>query len=282
MEKIIRNKYVLLVGSIIIMSVIYFVVENLIDNYNMKSNDDIIEINESSDVNLSEDVKADIINMSDENSSISEVNDIDDNITEDLEDSIEDGNSIVENKKETFNKIHIYVTGEVNNPGVVILNEGSRIIDAINSAGGATDKADMEKINLVYILEDGMKVNIPSESDLKNNEKFEYIVVGSGEGDDIEVTNSSSSSEGSSSSENSNSGSSGSNASKGFNKYSVVNINTASQTELETLPGIGPSLALKIIEYRKQNGKFSSIGDIKNVSGIGDNKFEKIKSYIKV
>lgn len=282
MKKIIRNKYVLLVGSIIIMSVIYFVVENLIDNYNMKSNDDIIEINESSDVNLSEDVKADIINMSDENSSISEVNDIDDNITEDLEDSIEDGNSIVENKKETFNKIHIYVTGEVNNPGVVILNEGSRIIDAINSAGGATDKADMEKINLVYILEDGMKVNIPSESDLKNNEKFEYIVVGSGEGDDIEVTNSSSSSEGSSSSENSNSGSSGSNASKGFNKYSVVNINTASQTELETLPGIGPSLALKIIEYRKQNGKFSSIGDIKNVSGIGDNKFEKIKSYIKV
>lgn len=282
MKKIIRNKYVLLVGSIIIMSVIYFVVENLIDNYNMKSNDDIIEINESSDVNLSEDVKADIINMSDENSSISEVNDIDNNITEDLEDSIEDGNSIVENKKETFNKIHIYVTGEVNNPGVVILNEGSRIIDAINSAGGATDKADMEKINLVYILEDGMKVNIPSESDLKNNEKFEYIVVGSGEGDDIEVTNSSSSSEGSSSSENSNSGSSGSNASKGFNKYSVVNINTASQTELETLPGIGPSLALKIIEYRKQNGKFSSIGDIKNVSGIGDNKFEKIKSYIKV
>ena len=61
-------------------------------------------------------------------------------------------------------------------------------------------------------------------------------------------------------------------------KISVVNINTATQTELETLPGIGPSLALKIINYRKENGKFSSIEDIKNVSGIGDAKFENIKN----
>jgi len=59
-----------------------------------------------------------------------------------------------------------------------------------------------------------------------------------------------------------------------------ININKASQTELETIPGIGPSTALKIINYRKENGKFSKIEDIKNVSGIGDSKYEKIKDYI--
>jgi len=61
-----------------------------------------------------------------------------------------------------------------------------------------------------------------------------------------------------------------------------ININKASQTELETIPGIGPSTALKIINYRKENGKFSKIEDIKNVSGIGDSKFNSIKEYITI
>lgn len=61
-----------------------------------------------------------------------------------------------------------------------------------------------------------------------------------------------------------------------------ININKATQTELETIPGIGPSTALKIINYRENNGKFSSIEDIKNVSGIGDVKYENIKDYISV
>ena len=65
-------------------------------------------------------------------------------------------------------------------------------------------------------------------------------------------------------------------------KISNVNINTATQTELETLPGIGPSLALRIINYRRENGKFTSIEELKNVSGIGDNKYDEIKKYIYV
>ena len=65
-------------------------------------------------------------------------------------------------------------------------------------------------------------------------------------------------------------------------KVSNVNINTATQTELETLPGIGPSLALKIINYRKENGKFKSIDELKSVNGIGENKYEEIKKYIYV
>ena len=62
----------------------------------------------------------------------------------------------------------------------------------------------------------------------------------------------------------------------------LININKASQAELETLNGIGPSLALKIIEYREQNGKFKTISDIKNVSGIGENKFNNIRDFIDV
>ena len=61
-----------------------------------------------------------------------------------------------------------------------------------------------------------------------------------------------------------------------------MNINTASQTELETLNGIGPSLAAKIIEYRAKNGKFKSIDDLRNVSGIGESKFESIKKSVVV
>lgn len=65
-------------------------------------------------------------------------------------------------------------------------------------------------------------------------------------------------------------------------KISKVNINNATQTELETLPGIGPSTALKIINYRKEKGKFNKIEDIKNVNGIGESKFNKIKEFIKI
>ncbi len=176
-------------------------------------------------------------------------------------------------------KIYVYITGEVNVPGVVILNENSRIVDAINSAGGTTAKADISKVNLVYVLEDGMKINIPDSDDLKNNPDFEYITMSSGDGASDVSGRSDGAGSGSSGTGGGDKTSSGGSFSSG---YSVVNINTATQTELETLPGIGPSLALKIIKYRNENGKFSSIDEIKNVSGIGDAKFENMKSLITV
>lgn len=150
--------------------------------------------------------------------------------------------------------IAVHITGCVENPGVVKVKEDSRIEDVIEAAGGLTEDADISNVNLAYIVEDGIKIRIPSIDD---EDEEEYITEDSGEGVLI-----SDGSDGSSS--------------------DLININTATQTELETLTGIGPSLATKIIEYREENGDFESIEDIKNVSGIGDTKYENIKDFIEV
>ena len=158
-------------------------------------------------------------------------------------------NSIIAEKK----TILVHIMGQVNMPGLVELEENARIQDAIEAAGGATQEADFSKINLAYILEDGMKIYIP-----KIGEEEAYITKDSGEA----TTTTNEKAEGT--------------------KELMININTASQDELERLPGIGQSTANKIINYRKENGKFTKIEDIQNVSGIGEAKFNNIKNYITV
>ena len=103
---------------------------------------------------------------------------------------------------------------------------------------------------------------------MKKGSDFEYITMNSGDGKNDNILE--------------NDDNLNNTTDKSSTNKSKVNINTAPQTELETLPGIGPSIALKIINYRNENGKFSSIDEIKNVSGIGDSKFENIKKYITV
>lgn len=165
-----------------------------------------------------------------------------------------------ESSKET-EKIIVHVSGAVQNEGVIELEENSRIADAIEKAGGFREDAYTKDINLAYKLEDGMKIYIPTMEE-KENEKTNVIVESN-----IETENNNSSY---------------SNASDGKNTNSKVNINTASKEELDTLPGIGPSTAEKIINYRKENGKFKSIEGIKDVSGIGDSKYENIKDMIEI
>ncbi len=156
--------------------------------------------------------------------------------------------------------IIVHITGAVKNWGIIELPTNSRIADAIEKAGGLTEEADISSVNLAYPLEDGMKIKIPSINETIDNKAIDniedYISMESGEN----VTSS--------------------NKNNTTNKVNIVNINTATQTELETLPGIGTSTALKIINYRNENGKFNSIEDIKNVSGIGESKFEVIKELI--
>ena len=168
-------------------------------------------------------------------------------------------NSVITNENNTNDDIVIiHITGSVKNPGIVKLKEGSRIEDAIESAGGLTENADITKVNLAYIVEDGTKIKIPSASE---EDIGDEDIIDSKSGDNIIIEE---------------------NAVPSNNSPQTINVNKATEKEFETLPGIGPSLASKIIEYRNQNGKFESIEDIKNVNGIGDNKYEKIKDLITV
>ncbi len=164
-----------------------------------------------------------------------------------------------EDKEEEMMAIH--VTGEVKNPGVVKVKQGSRIEDIIEAAGGLTENADITNVNLAFEVEDGMKIRIPSNDEGNENEGNiieQYITQDSGKGIIVREDKSSE------------------------NLSLVININTANETELEQLPGIGASIAGRIIDYRNKNGKFKAIEDIKNVTGIGETKFEKIKDLIKV
>lgn len=253
--KIIKSKFFIIICIILILLITYIFLE---DNF-FEMNNHENAWNEENTVSEKEE----------ENVFWQEGSLKNEEIVENLEESLEE-KEIPKDELEVINneKIYVYITGEVNNPGIVVLPIGSRISDAIDYAGGVTSNADIMKINLVYMLQDGMKVNIPSSKELNDNPNFEYITMGSGDEKNdnkdfkaLETTN---------------------NKSESAFKISNVNINTATQTELETLPGIGPSLALKIINYRKENGKFKSIEELKNVSGIGDNKYDEIKKYIYV
>ena len=168
-------------------------------------------------------------------------------------------NNVSTNENNTNDDIVIiHITGSVKNPGIVKLKEGSRIEDAIEAAGGLTENADITKVNLAYVVEDGTKIKIPSASE---EDIGDEDIIDSKSGDNIIIEENTVSSN---------------------NSTQTININKATEKEFETLPGIGPSLASKIIEYRNQNGKFESIEDIKNVNGIGDNKYEKINDLITV
>jgi len=150
--------------------------------------------------------------------------------------------------KENENEIIVHITGEIENEGIVVVEKDSRIADVIEEAGGVTEDADLSKINLAYQVKDGQKIYVPNiEDDLEED----YIIDDAGKGVLPEEETS-----------------------------EKVNINTAKQTELETLSGIGPSTALKIINYRNENGDFKEIEDLKNVPGIGESKFENIKNDI--
>ena len=172
-------------------------------------------------------------------------------------------NQTKENEKEEKTLIFIHVSGAVNKPGVIELEENSRIGDAIEKAGGINKDANIEDINLAYKLEDGMKIHIPTNQEVEENKKQN---VKEDENNEY-ITNSSKTA----TNENTNNKEA---------KQSKININKATQEELDTLPGIGPSTAIKIIEYRKEKGNFKTIEEIKEVSGIGEAKYSKIKDLI--
>jgi competence protein ComEA len=138
--------------------------------------------------------------------------------------------------------IKVYVSGAVSSPGVYTLQTGDRVEDALRAAGGPGPGADLSRINLAKTLTDEMQVNVPAQ------------------GGDGAVSAST----------------------EPAQQSGPVNVNTAGAEELDSLPGIGQEYAKRIIQYREENGPFRSIEELKNVPGIGDKRFEQIKSLVSV
>lgn len=143
----------------------------------------------------------------------------------------------------------VNVVGAVPRPGLYELPEGSRVHDAVDAAGGLLADADASSINLAAPLDDGELLAIPflggAETLSESGEGGELVIE--------EPTN-----------------------------PDLIDINTATIEELDNLPGIGPTTAQKIIDYRSENGPFQQIEDLLNVSGIGPSTFEQLKDLITV
>jgi competence protein ComEA len=136
--------------------------------------------------------------------------------------------------------ILVHVAGAVVNRGVYDLPLGSRVIDAIEAAGGGTDAANIHALNLAALLRDEDYIYVPTMEE-------ETIMSG---------------------------------VNAVANNTGKINLNRASKEELETLPGIGPALASRIITYRETNGPFRRVDELKKVSGIGDVRFEELKDLV--
>ena len=149
---------------------------------------------------------------------------------------------LTEETSEEETEIKVYITGEVKNPGVYSAKIGNRVEDVVNMASGFTEEADKESVNMARHIKDA-----------------EHIII-----------------------KNINDGSSNVSDKENDGENIMIDINTVDADELEKLNGIGDSLSEDIINYRNANGGFKKIEDIKNVSGIGESKFEKIKNNIKV
>lgn len=155
--------------------------------------------------------------------------------------AFEDYNEIVEkttNDEKSSGTIYVDIDGAVNSPGVYELNDGDRVNDAINMAGGLKDNAYTKNLNKAKKLIDGEKIYIITEEEaLKEEELIE--------------------------------------------SSKLINLNTATINDLMSLPGIGEVYAKRIIDYRKEKS-FKQIDEIKNISGIGEKTFEKIKDLITI
>lgn len=250
-----NKKKIIIVVSIVSVILIGIISCIIISSFNFRgeesSEDFELEELKENDINLVE-IQRNVANST----SIEEQEGT--NLNEENSIKIRESTSLNGNKK-----IIVHISGEVISPGVISLEEGARIVDAINMADGVTEEADLSKVNLAYVLEDAQKIYIPNINEKEEKEIVKNIEKG------VVIRESGMSDE--------NNSSSGNNSK---NENVKININTANVKELQKLSGIGESIALRIVTYRKENGKFNSIEDLKNVSGIGENKFNKIKNNI--
>ncbi len=168
----------------------------------------------------------------------------------------------VDTASEEEAKITVYVSGAVANPGLHEIAPGSRAVEAIAAAGGMTEEANKDKVNLAKICKDGMQVNVPR---LSAKERRRLAAANTSASGAEAPEQSGASYNAAQESEAALTG--------------KVNLNTATAEELETLPGVGAVTAQRIVEYRSAHG-FARIEDLMNVKGIGQAKFKKMQPWL--
>ena len=144
--------------------------------------------------------------------------------------------------EDNIDYIYVHIDGAVNNPGIKKIIKGTRLFELIEYSSGEKEEADLSKVNLSTILKDEQKIFIP----FKDIYDFQLL-------DEQTKT-----------------------------KTFSININKASVSDLIALPGVGEKVAQKIINYRNGQGYFNSIEELKNISGIGESKFNQIQEYITI
>jgi competence protein ComEA len=158
--------------------------------------------------------------------------------------------------------ITVYVSGEVVKPGVYVLTSNARVIDALQAAGGATNRADLVVVNLAAPLVDAAQVFFP-----RNGSTPHVTLPRPHAGVNVPIAG----------------GSSGAGAGGGATSAAgIVDINSATLFDLDALPGVGPSTAQAIIDYRVANGPYSSVDDLLNVRGIGPSKLAAMRARVRV
>lgn len=143
----------------------------------------------------------------------------------------------------------VHVVGAVKNGGVYALEAGARVVDAIEAAGGATEDAELSAVNLARVVADGEQLRVPTMTEAAAQQ-----LAAPSQGQQSQTQSSG----------------------------ALVNINSATQDELEGLPRVGPALAARIIDYREANGGFRSVDDLNAVSGIGEKLLESIRQLVTV
>lgn len=154
--------------------------------------------------------------------------------------------------------LYVDIKGAVKVPGVYQLSHGSRLIDLIDQAGGFRQDAATQDLNLSLLLEDQMMIQVLSQSEWEEQE-FERALMGQEMDNPVGLV-----------------------SQVDQPVDGLINLNTADQSQLEELPGIGPAKAKQIIQYRQENGSFSSVYQLLEVSGIGSKTFEGLKDAVTV
>jgi len=162
-------------------------------------------------------------------------------------------------------RVVVHVLGAVRRSGVVELPASSRVGDALERAGGATDDADLDRLNLARVLTDGERLYVPRVGQQDVPEALGPMADGAAAGPTAAAG-----------------AGAGSGGGTGGEESAVVDLNTADQTALETLPGIGPGLAGRIIAWRDEHGRFTAVEDLLDVSGIGDVRFAELRDRVRV